>query len=118
MPRRRCTLAKGIASIGVFTKLAAWTLTEYEKVLLLDIDVIHLRLPDELFQLEPPAALVRGPYGVEQPGSEVDGRRFFVGTYLKMQTREIMLGARAAESMLVLFCYDHARRLLSKCSQK
>jgi len=69
---------KGTVFDGVFTKLAAWGLEEYDKVLLLDIDVIPLRCPRGLFELEPPAALVRG--NSEPPhGSAVEGERFFLG---------------------------------------
>ena len=61
---------------GVFTKLNAWNLEEYDKVVLLDIDTIPFDSPDELFGLETPAALIRGHH--EQPhGSEVDASYFF-----------------------------------------
>ena len=69
---------KGTAFDGVFTKLAAWGLTEYDRVLLLDIDLVPLRAPLELFDLTPPAALIRGN-GDLPHGSAVDGRRFFCG---------------------------------------
>lgn len=42
---------------GVFTKLQAWTLTEYERVLFLDLDLLVKRNVDDLFQLRPPAAM-------------------------------------------------------------
>jgi hypothetical protein len=71
-------MSKGNAFDGVFTKLSAWMLTGYDKVLLMDVDTIPLHLPDSLFELEAPAALVRGPTRV-QHGSKVDGRRFFAG---------------------------------------
>jgi hypothetical protein len=60
----------------VFTKLNAWTLTSYQKVILLDIDIIPLGSLSELFDLEPPAALVRGPND-RRHGEKIDGRRFF-----------------------------------------
>mmetsp|Transcript_30650 Transcript_30650/g.78628 ORF Transcript_30650/g.78628 Transcript_30650/m.78628 type:complete len:731 (+) Transcript_30650:43-2235(+) len=69
---------KGTAFDGVFTKLAAWGLTEYDKVLLLDIDIVMLKAPIALFDLEAPAALVRGNSRWEH-GAAVDGRRFFCG---------------------------------------
>ena len=69
-------VSKGNIFDGVFTKLAAWTLEEYAKVLLLDIDVIPLKPLDELFQLPCPAAMVRGQ-GKDIHGTVVDGRRFF-----------------------------------------
>uniref|UniRef100_A0A7S4W6J3 Nucleotide-diphospho-sugar transferase domain-containing protein n=1 Tax=Alexandrium monilatum TaxID=311494 RepID=A0A7S4W6J3_9DINO len=69
---------KGTAFDGVFTKLAAWGLEGYDKVLLLDIDVIPLRSPRPLFELKPPAALIRGNGDTPQ-GSAVDGSGFFIG---------------------------------------
>ena len=71
-------LRKGGVFDGVFTKLSAWTLTEYDKVLLLDVDMIPLRSPESVFDVEVPAAFVRGN-GEEQHGSAQDGRRFFAG---------------------------------------
>ena len=71
-------VAKGNIFDGVFTKLAVWTLKEYEKVLLLDIDIIPLKPLDELFDLPCPAAMVRGQ-GEDAHGVQVDGRRFFGG---------------------------------------
>ena len=46
---------------GVFTKLHALTFVQYDKVLLMDIDLAILDLPDELFDLKAPAAMRRGP---------------------------------------------------------
>ena len=69
-------VTKGNIFDGVFTKLAVWTLEEYEKVLLLDIDIIPLKPLDELFKLSCPAAMVRGQ-GTNIHGSEMDGRQFF-----------------------------------------
>mmetsp|Transcript_20810 Transcript_20810/g.36716 ORF Transcript_20810/g.36716 Transcript_20810/m.36716 type:complete len:703 (+) Transcript_20810:43-2151(+) len=63
---------------GVFTKLQAWSLVQYDKVLLLDLDIIPLRPLDSLFELEAPAALVRGQSELNH-GEETDGRRFFTG---------------------------------------
>ncbi|CAE7535266.1 unnamed protein product [Symbiodinium natans] len=71
-------VSKGNIFDGVFTKLAAWTLVEFEKVLLLDLDIIPFRPMDELFDLPCPAAMVRGQ-GENEHGREVDGRRFFAG---------------------------------------
>lgn len=71
-------LRKGGCFDGVFTKLAAWSLTEYDKVLLMDVDLIPLQLPEPIFDVEAPAAFVRGN-GQEPHGCKVDGRRFFVG---------------------------------------
>ena len=69
-------VSKGNIFDGVFTKLGVWTLEEYEKVLLLDIDIIPLKPLDELFDLPCPAAMVRGQ-GEDIHGAEVDGDRFF-----------------------------------------
>jgi len=69
-------VSKGNIFDGVFTKLAVWTLKEYEKVLLLDLDIIPLKPLDELFDLPCPAAMVRGQ-GEDTHGVEVDGCRFF-----------------------------------------
>ena len=69
-------VSKGNIFDGVFTKLAVWTLDDYAKVLLLDIDIIPLKPLDELFQMPCPAAMVRGQ-GEDHHGAEVDGRRFF-----------------------------------------
>ena len=43
----------------VFTKLHVLSLTEYTKVLLLDLDIAVLRCPDDLFELSAPAAMHR-----------------------------------------------------------
>ena len=67
---------KGYIFDGVFTKLSVWKLEEYDKVLLLDIDIIPLKPLDELFQLNCPAAMVRGQ-GTHSHGAEVDGSAFF-----------------------------------------
>ena len=69
-------VSKGNIFDGVFTKLAVWTLEDYAKVILLDIDIIPLKPLDELFQLPCPAAMVRGQ-GEEHHGACVDGSRFF-----------------------------------------
>ena len=69
-------VSKGNIFDGVFTKLGVWTLEEYAKVLLLDLDIIPLKPLDELFDLPCPAAMVRGQ-GSDIHGAEVDGSRFF-----------------------------------------
>ena len=61
-----------------FTKLQAWSLTDYDKVLLLDVDIIPLQLPELIYDRNCPATLVRGN-GEEVLGSAVDGGRSFVG---------------------------------------
>ena len=50
---------KGGRFDGVFTKLNAWNL-KYAKVLLLDLDTIPLQSLEGLFELQTPAAMVRG----------------------------------------------------------
>jgi len=63
---------------GVFTKFRLFGLTEYKKVLFLDLDMLILKNLDELFDLEPPAAMMKGrrnPYH----GEPIDGSLFFPG---------------------------------------
>lgn len=71
-------VSKGNIFDGVFTKLQAWTLEDFAKVLLLDLDIIPLKPLDDLFNLRCPAAMVRGQ-GENTHGEEVDGSRFFGG---------------------------------------
>eukprot|EP00927_Polykrikos_kofoidii_P025405 TRINITY_DN22827_c0_g1_i1.p1 TRINITY_DN22827_c0_g1~~TRINITY_DN22827_c0_g1_i1.p1 ORF type:complete len:745 (-),score=70.15 TRINITY_DN22827_c0_g1_i1:220-2454(-) len=66
----------------VFTKLRVLELTEFAKVLLLDIDLAVLQNIDSLFDLSPPAALRRGMNDLRWPlktGDPIDGRSFFLG---------------------------------------
>ncbi|CAE7249201.1 unnamed protein product [Symbiodinium sp. CCMP2456] len=42
---------------GVFTKLHAWGLIEYDRVILLDLDLLVQENVDSLFELQPPAAM-------------------------------------------------------------
>jgi len=63
---------------GVFTKLHALGLVEYDKVLMLDIDLAIMDCPDELFELQTPAAMRRGHFSHEH-GARLDGRLFFCG---------------------------------------
>jgi len=62
----------------VFTKLQVLNLTEFDKVLMLDLDMLVRRNIDELFDLRAPAALKR-PGGREQPahGQSFNGRLFW-----------------------------------------
>lgn len=46
---------------GVFDKLYAWSLEQYEKVVLLDADMLAFGNPDDIFKFETPAACFRGP---------------------------------------------------------
>lgn len=66
----------------VFTKLQAMRLVEFEKVLMMDIDLLVTTSIDNLFQLPAPAALKRGPndrhWGYKH-GNSIDGRTFFGG---------------------------------------
>ena len=68
---------KGDCFNGVFTKLHAWGLIQYQKVLLVDLDIIPLQSIEDLFELEAPAAMVRGNYDWPPHGCKVDGRSFF-----------------------------------------
>ena len=63
---------------GVFTKLHVLRLTEYTKILLLDLDIAVMSCPDELFALKAPAAMHRGIMGSPH-NTPIDGRTFFVG---------------------------------------
>ncbi|CAJ1410199.1 unnamed protein product [Effrenium voratum] len=72
--------SKGTRFDGVFTKLCAWQLVEYDKVLLMDIDTFPLQSLHELFDLDPPAAFIRGNSDLAH-GEEVDGRSFFLAEW-------------------------------------
>lgn len=67
---------KGTRFDGVFTKLHALSLTDYSKVMMLDIDLAILRCPDELFESRAPAALCRGVRNTHH-GYPMDCRHFF-----------------------------------------
>ncbi|CAJ1377921.1 unnamed protein product [Effrenium voratum] len=66
---------------NVFTKLRGLGLTEYEKVLMMDIDLLVMSNIDELFDLPAPAALRRGmnEWGRNCHGEPIDGRSFLLG---------------------------------------
>ena len=53
------------------------SLLEYQKVLLLDLDIVVIHCLDELFDLNPPAAMHRTVAGAWH-GTCIDGRCFFV----------------------------------------
>ena len=55
--------------MGVFTKLRAFELVEFEKIVLLDLDILILRDVDDLFCFETPAAVFRGHDNEQGPGS-------------------------------------------------
>eukprot|EP00434_Breviolum_minutum_P030161 symbB.v1.2.026673.t1/scaffold2684.1/size75764/5 len=65
----------------VFTKLRGLGLTQYEKVLMMDIDLLVRSNIDDLFDIPAPAALRRGmnEWGQCRHGESVDGRSFFLG---------------------------------------
>ena len=63
----------------VFTKLHALNLVKYDKVIVMDIDLVIVHCPDELFDLPAPAALWRGQNQTLDHGFAVDGRCFFGG---------------------------------------
>jgi lipopolysaccharide biosynthesis glycosyltransferase len=72
----------------VFTKLQALSLTEYDKILLLDLDMIVCRNIDHLFKLQPPAACLKRfdyPYGKKIPSVMIcktnpDGKKELTGS--------------------------------------
>ena len=77
-PDRCCLDDKGSRFDGTFTKLHAVDMCEYEKVLMLDLDIVILENLDHLFDLTAPAAMKRGAND-KHHGSKLDGRRFFSG---------------------------------------
>lgn len=66
----------------VFTKLRSLELVEFEKILVLDIDIYVRGNVDDLFQLQAPAAMRRGIHGWKalKTGDSLDGRDFFMGS--------------------------------------
>ena len=99
---------------GVFTKLHALSLVEYQKVLLLDIDLAILDRIDPLFELPAPAALWRGQS--QDPchhGIKVDGRLFFGGSDVDWgQTG----GINAGVMLLAPNWSDYQRALREVCA--
>jgi len=65
---------------NVFTKLRVLELVEYSKILMMDIDLLVCENIDDLFDLEAPAAMVRGPEVRYEHGEQVCGRYFFAGS--------------------------------------
>ena len=70
---------------GVFTKMHVLALTEYAKIVVLDLDIAVLACPDELFKLPAPAALHRRVRGNDH-GAALNGRTFFVGDNLDSES--------------------------------
>ena len=70
---------------GVFTKMHVFALTEYAKIVVLDLDIAVLACPDELFKLPAPAALHRRVRGNDH-GAALNGRTFFVGDNLDSES--------------------------------
>lgn len=64
----------------VFTKLRVLELVEYSKILMLDIDLLVRENVDHLFDVQAPAAMVRGPEVRYEHGGRVYGRYFFCGS--------------------------------------
>lgn len=62
---------------GVFTKLRAWDLTDFAKVVLLDLDILVRKNIDDFFSIETPAAVCRGHDHEDAPGSVRDGAHLF-----------------------------------------
>ncbi|KAF4755618.1 putative serine/threonine protein phosphatase, partial [Perkinsus olseni] len=69
---------KGSRFKDVFTKLRVLELTEYSKVCLLDSDMLVRDNIDEIFDLQPPAALVRGTFPPRH-GAKVPVTSFWSG---------------------------------------
>ncbi|CAE7485602.1 unnamed protein product [Symbiodinium sp. CCMP2456] len=63
----------------VFTKLRVFSLVEYDKILLMDADLLVCGVTDELFDLEAPAAMGRGPWSGYAHGEQINGSFFFGG---------------------------------------
>ncbi|CAE7891227.1 unnamed protein product, partial [Symbiodinium microadriaticum] len=63
----------------VFTKLRVFSLVEYDKILLMDADLLVCGLTDELFDLKAPAAMGRGPWSGYAHGEQINGSFFFGG---------------------------------------
>ncbi|CAK9110748.1 unnamed protein product [Durusdinium trenchii] len=66
----------------VFTKLRALQQVDFEKVLVMDIDLLVLSSVDKLFDIPAPAALKRGMNCGKWPykhGDDIDGTTFFSG---------------------------------------
>eukprot|EP00931_Biecheleriopsis_adriatica_P048883 TRINITY_DN28247_c0_g1_i1.p1 TRINITY_DN28247_c0_g1~~TRINITY_DN28247_c0_g1_i1.p1 ORF type:complete len:825 (-),score=156.60 TRINITY_DN28247_c0_g1_i1:6-2159(-) len=66
----------------VFTKLRALKLVEFEKVMVMDIDLLVMSNIDDLFDLPAPAAMKRGMNRGKRQykhGDEIDGSTFFAG---------------------------------------
>ena len=61
----------------VFTKLRCLELTQYNRVLLMDSDLIVRENPDTLFNRPAPAACRRHPRGDHGDGLEINGKDFF-----------------------------------------
>lgn len=69
----------------VFTKLACLSLIQYDKIILLDLDMIICKNMDHLFELKPPAACVKHhyvPYGKVVPKQMIcdSSKRKLVGS--------------------------------------
>jgi len=100
----------------VFTKLRVLGLVEFEKVLLLDIDLIIMSNIDDLFQLPAPAAMRRGMndgYYTHVHGDPIDGKSFFLGSDHKISPWGQATGINAG----VMFC-DRTVVSLKLCWQK
>lgn len=65
---------------GVFTKLRAFSLVEYSKVLILDSDLLVRDNIDHIFDLPAPAAMHRGVACGYRHGDKMTGHHFFAGS--------------------------------------
>ena len=69
--------------INVFTKLECLSLVQYEKIILLDLDMIIARNIDHLFKLKAPAACIKRfyvPYGKPIPPTMICSEEKLVGS--------------------------------------
>ena len=71
------SILNGNRFVRVFTKLRALGLTDYAKVVMLDVDLLVTQNIDDLFDLPAPAALMRGPYPGLAHGEYVDDGSLF-----------------------------------------
>ena len=88
-------------------------LVEYDKVLVLDLDIVVLQPLDDLFNLPAPAALARGAND-KQHGEKLDGRNFFAVENRKRHRG--WNGAQDQESMEALCCFRQTNVSTSKLS--
>ena len=99
---------------GVFTKLHALNLLSYDKVLMMDIDVVIVKCPDELFKVNTPAAMRRGNSS-NVHGKPMHGRSFFGG---QSDGWSQIAGINAGIMLLKPNKEDFEQMLLEVCSER